>query len=381
MSTPLSTIHALAETIVGWQGSGGGIDPTTCVFHHTTPLGKPSAYGQDTPWLVRALYAAFEATGELRYKQAADRYAVHFIATMYADAPTFAIGDALDPCFSGYRRHNPYEDSLDDKAHTLRNWILGRTTDAGHIFDVHYAWVDDTGQTREGSDAAFSNDLSDVGRGLVYHASFFGDATSLEAAEKLARYYTTPYREGSLEGVWSEEIGTWLIGPHPARGFENVDEYSNRAGWGWTAYYALHFLLRLHDETKGTELREAIRQIVPRSVAWTFDACQFEDGSIGMAGRDDKWLGMTGLAILGYTEAQSKGWLAGELESTYRPKALAALRWLRNAASPENYPKDGYIAVTGQTRPDPDWNSSWMFGIVLDALIAGRTIEVSSGGS
>lgn len=375
--TALTTIHALADTIVGWQGPGGGIDPNTCVFHHTTPLLKPSAYGQDTPWLVRALYAAYDATGETRYRSAADRYSVHFLATMYANAPTFAMGDAIDPCFSGYRTHNPYEDSIDDKAHTLRDWILGRSTDLGHAFNVHYPWRDDQKETRHGSDAAFSNDLADVGRALVYHASFFKDAESLAAAERLAKFFTTSYTEGSLDGVWSDDLGTWLIGPHPARGFENVDEYSNKAGWGWTAYYALHFLVRLHDVTEDSALQERIREIVPRSIAWTFDACQFEDGALGMAERDDKWLGMTGLAILGYVEVQSKGWLAGDFESAYGPKALAALRWLQSAAAPDQYPKDGFIAVTAKTRPDPGWNSSWMLGIVLEALLAGRAIELT----
>lgn len=378
MSTDLATIHWMARTIVNWQGSGGGIDVDRCIFHHHTPLGKPSAYGQDTPWLVRALYAAFDATGEPAYKSAADRYAVHFIATIYAQAPTFAIGDALDPCFSGYRMHNPHEDSIDLKAHTMRDWILERKTDVGHVFNVHYPWQDVAESVQQGSDAAFSNDLADVGRGLLFHSGFFNDATSLAEAERLAAYFVTDHDAAGLGGVWSDRVGTWLIGPHPARGFENVDEYSDQVGWGWTAYYASHFLQRLHDASKDASLRARIREILPISLAWTFDTCQFDDGALGMAERDDKWLGMTGLAIINYVELQRKGWLAGDVEQRYGPRVRAAVEWLESAARPESYPQDGFIAVTGKTRPDPGWNSSWMFGIVLEALLAARTVDLSA---
>lgn len=372
MSTDhLDAVNWIAETIMGWQNPVGGIDVETCVFHHTTPLGKPSAYGQDVPWLARALYRAYDATGRPDFLRAADRYSVYFVATMYDGAPTFAVGDALDPCLSQYRLHHPHEDALDDKARTLRDWILARRTENGNYFDVGYAWRNDQGEY-EGSDAAFSNDLADVGRGLVWYAERFGDAEALNHAEGLARYFTTDY-DGSLSGVWSEQLGTWLIGPHPAKGFENVDEYSNAAGWGWTNYYAAHYLMRLHDVTKDQELRARIRHCCGRAAVWAFDACQFEDGALGMAGRDDKWLGMTGLGIILFHELARRGWTE-DLEQTHKDKALNAYDFLQAHTSPSTYPSDGYVAVTGSTSPEPAWNTSWMMGIVLEALLVGADL-------
>ncbi len=76
MSNDLDAVRWLADLIAGWQAPGGGIDVEKCAFHSHTPLGKPSAYGQDVPWLARARYAAYDATGAPGYKQVADRYSV-----------------------------------------------------------------------------------------------------------------------------------------------------------------------------------------------------------------------------------------------------------------------------------------------------------------
>jgi hypothetical protein len=366
----------IAEMIMSWQNAVGGIDVETCVFHQATPLGKPSAYGQDIPWLARALYRAYDATGRQEFRDAADRYSVYFVATMYSTAPTFAIGDALDPCLAQYRLHHPHEDSLDDKARTLVDWIEQRRTDNGNYFDVGYSWRDESGEFVEGSDAAFSNDLADVGRGLVWFAERFHDDSSLKQAEGLARYFTTDYT-GTLDGVWSEEIGTWLIGPHPAKGFENVDEFANAVGWGWTNYYAAHYLMRLHDQTQDAELRDRIRHCCTRATAWAFDACQFEDGSLGMAGRDDKWLGMTGLGVILFQEIAQRGWTEG-LDASYKRKAVAAYDFVVANATPDTFPTDGYVAVTGATRPEPAWNTSWMLGIILEALLAGADLALAT---
>jgi len=375
MSSSLENARWLADQIVAWQSASGGIDVRKCVYHAHTPLGKPSAYGQDIPWLARALYRAYDATLDSRYKDAADRYSVYFIATMYSSAPTFALGDALDPCLSEYRRHNPHEDSLDDKARTLRDWILGNRTENGNYFDVGYCWQDEAGEYIQGSDAAFSNDLSDVGRGLLFYGSFFDDKETLGHAVELARYFTREHVPGTLEGVWSSPLGTWVIGPRPAKGFENVKEFSDAAGWGWTSYYASHYLMRLHDVIDDDELKARIKDCCVSSMRWAFDACQFEDGALGMSGRDDKWLGMTGLAILLHRELRAKGWLAGETAREYGPKVSRAFEWLLSRSGPETFPADGYVAVTGATRPEPAWNTSWMIAIVLEALLVGADVR------
>lgn len=94
-----------------------------------------------------------------------------------------------------------------------------------------------------------------------------------------------------------------------------------------------------------------------------------------MSGRDDKWLGMTGLAILLYHELEAKGWLAGGVARDYGPKVSRAFEWLLARSGPETFPADGYVAVTGATRPEPAWNTSWMIAIVLEALLVGPDVR------
>ena len=55
---------------------------------------------------------------------AADGYAVFFIASVHYSRATFALGGALDPCYTLYREHNPGDDSLDEAAHALYRRLL-----------------------------------------------------------------------------------------------------------------------------------------------------------------------------------------------------------------------------------------------------------------
>lgn len=368
-------IRWLADRMIDWQHTSGGIDPSRCTFHAHTPLGKPSAYGQDIPWIARALYRMYEATGDERYKASADRYCTYFIAAIYETAPTFAMGDAIDPCFGEYRRHNPHDDSLDDKARTIQRWILTRRNDEGSAFDVGYAWRDDHGETRTGSDAAFSNDLADVGRALTFMAEYFDDSDARSEATRLGRFFVTDHVPGGLEGVWGAEIGTWLIGPHPAKGFENVDEYSDAVGWGWTNYYATHYLLRLREQIDDEAMKRRIDECCVSALRWTLDACQWPDGALGMSRRDDKWMGMTALAISQFHEVSAAGCLDDDSRETYGPRAAHAYEWLAARSQPDTFPQDGFVSITGATKPEPAWNTSWMMALVLEGVLLGATVR------
>ena len=92
-----------------------------------------------------------------------------------------------------------------------------------------------------------------------------------------------------------------------------MDVYADEAGWGWSSYFVSLFLARLHDcAVRRGAARAAIRERCAASLRWTYDACQWEDGALGMAGRDDKWLGQTALAVLLYLELARRQLLDGE---------------------------------------------------------------------
>jgi hypothetical protein len=333
------------------------------------------------PWLSRALYGAYDVLGDPTYKAAADRYAVFFIACLYDGAPAFALGGALEPCCKLYREHNRGEDSLGNlywnrsKAKALFDWLLEWRTDEGCYFRCGYGWRDDQGVMHDDQDVGYSNDLSDVGRGLVGYYQMFKNGTALKHALSLAQYYLNEHEPGSLRGVWSSRLGTWLVGPRHNAGFENIGTHADEVGWGWSAYYVLLFLLRLHDCIADPELKAAIRDRCLMSLRWTFDACQFEDGALGMSGRDDKWLGQTAMSVLQYDELARRGLIDAETRRLYYPKVMKALGWLQQWTRPETLPPDGYVPVTGLSRPWPGWNTSWQFGLAVDGLLATPAIQ------
>ena len=94
-----------------------------------------------------------------------------------------------------------------------------------------------------------------------------------------------------------------------------------------------------------------------------------------MSGRDDKWLGMTALAVLQYVELRYRTMVDELTHEEYYPKALRALAWLRRMSASGSMPRDGYIPVTGASRPDPGCNTTWLLALVVDGLLAGPTLE------
>ena len=98
-----------------------------------------------------------------------------------------------------------------------------------------------------------------------------------------------------------------------------------------------------------------------------------------MFGRDDKWVGQTAAAIQLYGLLGEQQVMAADLEQTYRPKIEKSWRWLLGNTSPETYPRDGYVRVSGTTTKDPPENLMWLMAWTLEALLAGgKMFEVQS---
>jgi hypothetical protein len=364
-----SSVRAICDQLIVWQAPSGGINIETCPYHRPPLMVNVNSWNQDIPWLVRALYAFYDFTGEPVYKGAADRYAVFFIAAMHPKKPAYSLGGAIEPCYKLYREHNPMDDSLDAKAKAMYQWLLGYRTDKGNYINCGYG-----GGANDTEDVAFSCDLSDVGRGFVAFYQMFSDKEALEHAIGLARFYLTEAESGSMQGVWSSKLGTWLIGPRHIAGFENLSVHADEAGWGWSTYYASLYLARLYDCVKDERLKADIRNRCVTSLQWFFDACQFDDGAIGMSGRDDKWLGQTAMAILQYLELCKRAMIDREFHRVYYPKALKSLAWLREVSEPARFPPDGYIPVTVRSTTTPGCNTVWQLALTVEGLLAGPAL-------
>ena len=364
----LSSARSICDQIIRWQAASGGINVETCPYHRPPLMSRANAWNQDIPWLARTLYGFFDLTAEIRYKDAADGYAVFFIACMHPNKAAWSLGGALEPCYKLYREHNPLDDSLDLKAQAMYQWLLGYRTDNGNYFDCGYGWRDESGVRHDDQDVGYSCDLSDVGRGLVAYHQMFDSAEALEHAKGLAHYYLTEHKPGTMEGIWSSKIGTWVVGPVSGGVYENLHVPPDEAGWGWSTYYASHYLARLYDRISDEALKTKIRERCITSLRWTFDACQFEDGACGLAGRDDKWWGTTAGAILSFLRVRDAGFLSDRDAAHYRSRAEKARDWLLGQITEEAIEGGGYIRVTGRSKPEPADCVAWMLAWSLLCL-------------
>jgi len=401
---PLDQIRMLAGRFAAWQTPFGRPDPERCPF---VTLGKCISTQFHSPaFMATALYRAFEVTGDAAYKAAADRYVTFYFACLrdppaggqrldYPSYP-FQYGMALGG-YRDFRRHNPEETSLDGKAAAIYEWLLRWRWDEGSYFRNSY------GSEKDGvPDCGFSDDNTHMGRGLMGYYEVSGRPEVLEEAKGLARYYLTEAKLGSYQGCWSSAMGTWVVAPTMVAGFEHFhNKPSIEMGWGFSATGAVEYLTQLASQLRNADIglrspdrasdtaavsdQSAIRNspsaILPEiaqkcatSVKWQFDACQFDDGACGMRGRDDKWLGMTAGAILSFLRVRDAGFLSAEDVARYRPRARAAVDWLRAQTTPEAVDAGGYIKVTGESEPRPPENLAWLLAWTAEALIRSEDV-------
>jgi hypothetical protein len=377
-SRALQNAISFGDLFVIWQSPFGGPDPVKCPYR-TPGLSGATQLHSVAP-LTRALYKLYDVTHLETYKESADRYATFYMSTLrdpykpYFDeinlagswgsrlSRTWLYGKGLSPCYEHFRLHNPNEDAFDLKAYALYRWMQAFRMDPGY-FSLGY----------NGTHAQGSCDLGEAGRGLVGFYSVSKYPPVLKDAIGLAKWFLTDWHEGSRSGIWSSEIGTWLLVPQggAGRGEHMTGQIGNKNGWGWSSYIDGDYLLRLYPLVEDESIRVAIADKCVKAFQWCFDSCQFEDGSHGMLGRDDKWVGMGAAALLLYFELKKAGVLPRGVEETYLPRVKKSWQWMLEHTSPDTYPPDGYIRVHGTTTKRPPENLVWLMAWTTIALIEG----------
>lgn len=389
-------LRLLADTLASWQTPYGRPDPQRCPFVETELLVNSMNFHSPT-FMAIGLYEAFKSTGEIAYKEAADRYIAGYFACLrdppaspdfytetWLDYVASKSGDVDDDlrkwaltilswpfiygmALAGYgwfREHNPDELALESAAAGVYEWLLTWRWDEGSYFRNGY------GVPKKGIvDAGNSDDLCHMGRGLMGYHGATGRADVLADAEGLARYYITECEPGTYRGCWSSQLGSWVIAPTVADGIEHFSgQASCDLSWGFSVIGAIEYLTQLAAATQDDDLRSAVASRSAMAMKWQFDQCQFDDGAIGMSGRDDKWLGMTAGAIQSFLRTRDAGFLSEGDVADYRPKALAARDWMLRHVTEETIAAGGYFPITRQSEPRPLDNLAWMLGLTLQAL-------------
>jgi hypothetical protein len=393
---PGRQIHLLAERMVQWQGPYGRPDPRKCPFIYTGTLVNSMNFHSPT-FMAIGLYKASDATGTPAYKEAADRYITAYLASLRnpvtqadhytkqwiktleeRDGPLtvemrrwatnilqwpFIYGMALAG-YRYFREYNPDELAFESKAAAVYDWLNFWRWNEGSYYRNGY------GSLQYGIlDAGNSDDNCHMGRGLVGYHAVSGREDALADAEGLARYYLTEAERGTYKGCWLSKTGTWVIAPTINDNFEHlVGTQSDEASWGFSSIGAIEYLTELARFTGDAALRGEIASKCASSMRWQFDACQFDDGAVGMTGQDDKWLGMAAGAMLSYIWTRDAGFLSNADTAAYGARARAAREWMIAHVTPEQIDAGGYIKVTGRTEPRPPDNLAWLFGTTLRGL-------------
>jgi hypothetical protein len=208
-----------------------------------------------------------------------------------------------------------------------------------------------------------------MGRGLTGYYMVTGREDVLADAEGLPWYYLTECEPGTYKGCWSSVLGSWVIAPTIADGIEHfTGERSCDLSWGFSVIGTVEYLTELAAVTRDAVLRDEIAEKCKSAMQWQLNMCQFDDGAIGMSGRDDKWLGMTSGAIQCFIRTREAGFLIDAEIAQYRPKALAARDWMQQHVTPAGIEAGGYFPISGKSDPRPPDNLAWMFGLTLQAL-------------
>lgn len=271
-----------------WQKPGRG-------FGGVFPGGPDVRYLR---FLVEVLYRFQRITGNENLRRVANAQVNFMARVVNQNSPTWALGNALE-MVGLYCRYNELDAAL-----IGNSWrIIGLGRERRRRMEIdgqdYYHFPCGYGALNA-KDAGWTNDLSMFGSGLVWTYEVTSEKGPLEDATSFAEYFVRPWKPNSLRpdgywasGTWREDIGSWVIGPLHYRGFESTDLYSDEASWVFSTVTCIDYLTRLYRHVP--DVRFLNRSI--DAAKWTFTECQFEDGAVGVCGKDDKWLGCAGDAI------------------------------------------------------------------------------------
>ncbi len=308
-ANPLPPLIArlLDEFVKETLPNGGGVDRAKSLWQapgRGAAAGSQMFAGQIDPryfrFEVEALYRfAAMPNANPRLRPTADSHVAYMARNVHATHPTWALGNALE--MLGVSHH--YKGSLKDPATVVKPLVeaaRARTVEVTTADGVKFRHFPAGYGALESKDAGWTNDLSMFGSGLVHAYEITRDPTILADAVSFAEYFVQPWRPNSLGkdgywqcGTWHEKLGSWVIGPSHYTGFESTDAYGDEASWVFSTMTCVDFLTRLHRHKPDPRYLDRC----VKATQWTLRECQFEDGAVGMCGRDDKWLGFTADAV------------------------------------------------------------------------------------
>lgn len=373
---PMDAMRSICDEFVSWQGEGGIILKDKCPYfadHY-----KPFFRYMEVPFMGRSLYCFFDLTKEEKYKLAADQYMLFYI-NLVCDLVTsekiaYKFGMALEAA-ALYAKYNPLRSNeIKTYVDLFAKWLRQLKDETlGSYFRCGY--LPGTQGIELATDVGFSDDLCHVGRGLTRAYELLGDKELLSDMEQLSKYFDTDQKENTQNGIWNPDLGTWSIGPWPDKNFEHMsDTAASEAGWVFSAYGDAEFLLDAIRYFEAGPFTESLRSKCLSSIKWIYENCCFEDGAIGMTGKDDKWVGLTAAAILGIVKLYEADALsAGEMDY-FKPLLAKSYRFLLENTG-GSLPEAGYIKVTGNTSPVPGDNVAWLYSWIVECLAKQTTID------
>ncbi len=344
-----------------WQSPGRGAAAGTPMF----------AGGIDPRYFrfeVEALYRfAALPDADRRLRSVADSHVTYMAGATKPTHPTWAIGNALE--LLGISRQ--FNGKFTERAVRCRQLVeaaRARAVEVSTADGVKFRHFPCGYGVLESKDAGWTNDLSMFGSGLVHAYEITQDETILADAVSFAEYFVQPWRPGSLGkdgywhcGTWHEKIGSWVIGPSHYTGFESTDVYGDEASWVFSTMTCIDFLTRLARHAPDPRYLDRCT----KAAQWTFRACQFDDGAVGMCGRDDKWLGFTADSIsqVAMLERHLPRGDAALPELLQGAKRAAA--YINNQLSTAKIEAHGVQWVNHKTSTDPLCNVAMLWASLL----------------
>ncbi len=342
---------------VGGKAFEGGIDPRYFRFE------------------VEALYRIARQAGDEHCRRVADAQVQYMARAIGEKHPMWALGNALE-MFGIFSKEHKRDKTLVPAAKKLIEVLRSKRVEVTTLDGIKFGHFPCGYGVLNAKDAGWTNDLSMVGSGLIWAYEMTKDKTVLNDAVSFAEYFVQPWQPNALGadgywrcGTWNEKIGSWVIGPSHYSGFESTDAFADEASWVFSTMTCIDFLLRLYEHKRDPRYLDRCL----RAAQWTFQECQFDDGAVGMCGRDDKWLGFTGDSItqvlmLRPYASKNKSW------NELRKNAEHAHHYLAGKLADVKLENHGVEWMNHKTSTDPLVNVAMLWGSALLGWLNGRAL-------